>query len=418
MTQKKKIFIVVLSAILGIALVLGIWCLIAPREFLQTFLPDKAYGAVTLSKNANRVIDEFAKLSKENTALHYEGEFDASASKDFFFGSETVAEKLSDYASSLKVTGDIYFKEDVVKSTFDLTDDTATAFSGEFDVNENRQCFKVTQLGDDWYELSKEKGVKKVDVQADKEVTKESLGETEIYITKEKEISIGSTSAKGEALTFQMDRDSFKNLLDSLDIKVDGSGAEYLKLSKRLSSFLESENIDDITLNLFVNKRNHIVGVSIDLSGNNEFSISFIKDENKEGSYALEFVYGELLANVEAVLSETTFEDFDMPSASATKATDLTSLKTNIASYIFGDFIKSRKDLNEVYNDIITAIVGENVGGFLNSLFGGTNFAEGLTSGITGIVDSALNEDPTKVSDIVDDFLSAFGLSKSTGGKE
>lgn len=410
MTQKKKIVIIVLSVILGIALILGVWFAVAPREFLQTFLSDGAYAGTTVAQNSGRIGVEIAKLAKEDTALHYAGDFDAKFDKDLILGSETAAKSLSDYASSLKADGDIYFKDGGIRATFALSDNTSVALSGETIINEKRQCYKFNQLGDTWYEKTRK--TDKVDVRTN-DLTEDDIDETKIYITDEKVIRIGSVSTKGEALTLQMSLRDFKILLSSIDIEIEDSGADFAKLSDKLISFLEEDKVESVIVNLFVNKRNHVVGFSIDFDGEEDTTISFIKASEKDNCYALELDYGEALMNVEVTLGKAPFEDFGLPSASETTPLEKESFKKDIMNYILGDFVKSRPELKEVYSSVITGIVGDNVGGFLRGIFGGENdFTKGITDGISGIVEGAMNGDSSGVPEIIGDIFSAFGIKK------
>lgn len=410
MTKKKKILIIVLSVILGIALILGIWFAVAPREFLQAFLSDEVYAGVTVTQNSGRIATEIVKLAKEDTALHYAGNFNAKFDKDLIFGSETAAKSLSDYASTLKADGDIYFKNGGIRTTFALSDDTSVALSGETIFSESRQCYKFNQLGDKWYEKTKK--TSKVDVQTNDNLKEEDLEETEVYITDEKVVRIGSVSTKGEALTLQMSLRDFKILLSSIDIEIEESGADFAKLSNKLISILEEDRVESVILNLFVNKRNHIVGFSIDFDGEEDSTISFIKANEKDDCYAVEFDFGEVLMNLEVVLGKAPFEDFNLPSATDTTPFDKGTLGSDLMNYVLGDFVKSRPELKEAYSGIISAIIGDNLGSLFSSIFGGeTDFGKGITSGISGIVEGAMNGDGSDVSGIIGDFFSAFGIN-------
>ena len=379
----KRIFAIIFGIIIGAAVICGIWYSAAPREFLQTVLPDKAYVGFTLTQNGARGAKNLAKFAKAKEAYTYKADMDINVDKTAVLNSKDAADALSDYLDKFYADGKICFQKSGFKATFNLSDGQSSLLSGAGIMSGKRQLFKLDQIGEQWFERSNKT------LNFDKLSSLKQLGTlgkfrnvefsdaTQVSITDgEETITVGEVSASGEVVTIIAPTEEFRKLLVSLVASLGDETTDVQATTEKVSAFLEKNNIKEIVVNLHVDKRNHIVGVSLgftDESGKNPVDAMGAKSAEADGKYALEYDTDKVFFNTLLTFEKAPYEDYAVPETTEVIPLDTETLKNELQEYIFGNLVKGNPQLEKVYKELFSKFVGDKVNDVISALTGGGN---------------------------------------------
>ena len=152
-------------------------------------------------------------------------------------------------------------------------------------------------------------------------------------------------------------------------------------MDESLISYFKNKGVKEAVINLFVDKRNHITGVSIGLAdekGENATCIMAAKSPTEEGVYAFEYYADNLSATADVKVEKAPFEAYEIPKNSEVIPIDSTTLKEQFRDYVFGELVNNHPQLKEAVNALISKLIEDafsNVAGDLFSVFGGKGAA-------------------------------------------
>lgn len=335
MSKTKKIIIGVVAAVVLIVASLGIGYAVAPREFLQFFLSDGTYTKVTLAKNLSKMYPQVEKFAANVDDKKLGFEANGSVEANFntkIIPNKTTAEELSKYISSLKMNSNLNINGALAGLNARLSDNENEVLSVNVIADPMSAYLNVKQLDLGWMNLD----IKEDEVQHDVGVvnkTYENIIEEKvdgdlkkavydyaeaavdlfesdkISISDEKDFALGSALAKGEVVTVSMsaadlincvdtviskageDEKTFESVNNCLPESEQMSFADFKnKLSSLREKFVKKVNdskIETANLDFFVDSRNDITAVEINLNSNKNTNIaSFVIEDENDAAYA------------------------------------------------------------------------------------------------------------------------------------
>lgn len=333
MSKTKKIVITVLAVILLLMATCGIAYAIAPREFLQLVLSDSAYTKMMLAKNLTKGYPAAEKMAAtlDEKQLGFEAEgymntvFDESV-----FGGEKASQAVSEYASSLKMDASLYLNGALAKASCDIRDNDGSVITVGCIADPMSAYMNVEQLKLGWLNMNIEEDEKQHDVGVVNSTYKnivdshtdddlrnavydyaetavDTFNKENISIASKKEINVGSLLAKGDVVTVVMNRDELVNTIDTTVAKIssdektwnainsclpDSEKMTYDEFKEALSKLRDSfvnkideSKVETANLDFFVDKRNNITAVDIDLSSSTTTNTisAILKDTEDRG---------------------------------------------------------------------------------------------------------------------------------------
>ena len=362
----RRILALVFGILLGAVAVGVIWCSAAPREFFQTVMSDEAYAVFTLAQNTGRTTRDLAKQTKAQTAYSYRADIEANLDKSAIMNSDTVAEAISDYINTLDCGGNIYFSKDSLKATTVISDKDAALLSGEMIFKGSKQYIKFDQLGGKW--LGRENKNPVIDdgkiKKPDKVIDTDDMDMKISVVNEDRSMTVGKITVSGENISMITPIENLSEMMD-----------------ESLISYFKNKGVKEAVINLFVDKRNHITGVSIGLAdekGENATCIMAAKSPTEEGVYAFEYYADNLSATADVKVEKAPFEAYEIPKNSEVIPIDSTTLKEQFRDYVFGELVNNHPQLKEAVNALISKLIEDafsNVAGDLFSVFGGKGAA-------------------------------------------
>ncbi len=333
MKKNEKILISVLAVILVLLATVGVAFAAAPRDFLQLVLSDGAYTKVMLAKNlsttypaAEKVI---AKLEENQLAFKADGTVTAAFNEDAF-GDKKSSDAVSDYVSSLKLNADLAVDGSLAKADYTISDSDAPVVTVSSALDPTGLYMNVNQLGLGWLNMSEKKDFDQYGVgtanetyenlvksKTDKVLREAVYGHAEkilnkipsdsISIASGKELQVGSLKAKGDVVTVILTADELRNCINTAaesisddkntfekinscvpsdeQLSYEEYKAKVLKIRDKLLEKTEKAELKTANLDFFVNRRNEIVALKLDLSSEsvtNQISL-IIADEKDRG---------------------------------------------------------------------------------------------------------------------------------------
>lgn len=561
MTKKKKVLLIILAVLIVIIAIPGIAYAVAPRDFMQLILSDSAYTKVMLAKNlttkypaAEKLI---AQLDEKQMGFEATGSIKA-AFNEKTFGDRESTDAVSDYVNSMKLSADLFVDGTLLKSSVNIKDADADVATVEAAADPAGVYLNVKQLGLGWLNMNGESESEQYDVGTTNDTykkmveskTDDTLREAvykyaeiilgtfpkdNISIASEKEIQSGSLKAKGDVVTVILTADELRNCINTAADSISSDKETFEKINaciptdeqltydefctkvsqvkdKLLTKIDESE-LKTANLDFFVNKRNMITAIKMDLGsestsntfsliledvndrgfsvniedgGETVFLLETVKSDKKSGKISLsvstkngplkiEADYSDLTVKKDEIFGHIVTKPFEIPGESSLgditldltvtgedsaldillktdieefgkfditlkankvdfrsftvpKADEITpydkdTFKSAMVTYIFKDMPETHPAFRAVYTNILTSSINGAVGDLVGALTGDDNVigsilgkivnGDDLSNAIGGIIDSALNGDPSKVTNIVDDFFKAFGLKGS-----
>ncbi|MBR5976700.1 MAG: hypothetical protein IK036_03240 [Clostridia bacterium] len=373
----RRLFALIFGIILGAVAICGIWCYVAPREFFQTIMSDEAYATFTITHNAARVTKSLAKAATSKSAYTYKADMNVNLDKSAVLNSEDAASALSNYLSASFADGKINFQKDGFKATLNLFDGKNEILSGEGIVSGSRQCFKLRQLGDQWFERS-HKGIKFEDGKlnifeqfgAVKKLKKSDFADkVKISVVDEdKTIAVGDVTTSGEVITMITNAEDFKTMLSAFSEK-----AEAQSSAEKFTAFLEKNNVEQVVINLFVDKRNHIVGISLGFATPEESKatvIMAVKSEDIDNKYAVEYDNDKFFSTTVLTFEEAPYESYTVPSTTETIPVDEASLKQELQDFLIKNLASGHPELEKFYSALLNKVIGEKVDSFISTITG------------------------------------------------
>ena len=559
MTKSKKILLIVVAVLVFIAACSGIAYAIAPRDFMQLILSDSAYTKVMLAKNLTKTYPEFERIAEKVDEKKLGFEADGSMKivpEAGALGKGEVTGELSNYLSSLKVNSSVYLNGSLIKATVDIKDNDGSVITAQTVADPMSVYLNINQFGLGWMRLKSDESSAQHDVGTINKTYEKMIEEkaddalrdavyaaaktavaafddTLITVGSEKTLSVGSVSATGDVISIIMTKEDFEDCINNTlnqiaqdektfnainDCLPSNEKVAYQEFKTKVSDLknemvqkVEESGITNVNLNFYVNKRNDIVGVNIELLSpesnlvlsmvthddddrgmslnlqkDNDKILSFDlkKNDDKSGNIAVnavtedgpfnvnisysdlevndDSIYGHFVTdrfklpgndafgpislditvknagdtlsllvkadikgtgNITATLNAriVDFKEFTVPTIGETSPYDEVKVRSAALEYILKDLPREHASFAKVYNSILSQTIGSAIDNFIGSLTGNDNSGIGgllgslidgdsLSNGISGIVDSALNKDPSQVGGIIDDFFSAFGL--------
>lgn len=314
MSKKKKILLTILAVILVIAATFGIAYAAAPRDFLQLILSDSAYTKFMLAKNlttkypaAEKLISE---LDEKNAAFEASGTISASFDKEAF-GDQKSADAVSDYVSSLKLDANLSIDGTLAKASCNIKDSDAAVITVESAADPSGIYMNVNQFGLGWLNMNGKTDTTQYNVgttnqtyenivesKADDTLRKavykyaekilDEFPKDSISIASKKELQVGSLQAKGDVITVVLTADEFKNCVNvaaesiSSDketfekinscvpageqISYEDYQAKISEVKDKIIKKADETGLKTANLDFFVNRRNEIVALKLDLS--------------------------------------------------------------------------------------------------------------------------------------------------------
>ncbi len=336
MSKKKKILLTVLAIILVIAATFGIAYAAAPRDFLQLILSDSAYTKVMLAKNLTTKYPDAEKLISEldekKTAYEASGTVNASFNEETF-GNKKASDEVSDYVNTLKLNANLSINGILAKASCDIKDADASVITVDSAADPSGIYMNVNQLGLGWLNMNGKTDSKQYDVgtsnqtyekmiesKADDTLRKavykyaeEILNEFPkdgISIASNKEIQVGSLKAKGDVVTVVLTADEFTNCVNVAANTISNDKntfeeineciptdeqityAEYqTKISEikdKIINKTEESGLKTANLDFFINRRNEIVALKLDLSSETVVNkVSLILEDAKDRGFSV-----------------------------------------------------------------------------------------------------------------------------------
>ena len=378
--MKNKTLKVILIVLLALILCVGIFYLAAPRTAMQLVMSDTNYAKYVVSKNA-------LKAYNNTDALKFDGRLSGELGEIEFLDDEESKLAANKYLKTILVSGDLHKGKEAAKLNLALSDRDGALLTSEAIISEDLNCFKINELNTGWLKLEKEKAKPST---AAKAATNKAPGvelEKLIKVSKDKiEIKATTTQLKNGIISDFLP-DEYRDLFDNA--------------IKTVATKLASNGIENVAIEFIVDNRNRITDMDMSLEGadnNIEFVIAF--GDESEGKLTYNDLEFEFLAK------ETELKSFDIPSKMEVTPFEQEAIKADAMSYLFGDALKTHSDLAELSTAIFGSKIKSGMGSFLKQFVD----TEDLSSGITGIIDSAMNKDYSGVKDVVTDFFKAFGL--------
>ena len=378
--MKNKTLKVILIVLLALILCVGIFYLAAPRTAMQLVMSDTNYAKYVVSKNA-------LKAYNNTDALKFDGRLSGELGEIEFLDDEESKLAANKYLKTILVSGDLHKGKEAAKLNLALSDRDGALLTSEAIISEDLNCFKINELNTGWLKLEKEKAKPST---AAKVATNKAPGvelEKLIKVSKDKiEIKATTTQLKNGIISDFLP-DEYRDLFDNA--------------IKTVATKLASNGIENVAIEFIVDNRNRITDMDMSLEGadnNIEFVIAF--GDESEGKLTYNDLEFEFLAK------ETELKSFDIPSKMEVTPFEQEAIKADAMSYLFGDALKTHSDLAELSTAIFGSKIKSGMGSFLKQFVD----TEDLSSGITGIIDSAMNKDYSGVKDVVTDFFKAFGL--------
>jgi len=362
----RRTLALIFGIIVGAVAVGVIWCSAAPREFFQTVMSDETYAMFTLAQNTGRTTKNLAKQTKAQTAYSYRADIEANVDKSAIMNSDAAAEAISGYINTLDCGGNLYFSKDSLKATTVISDKDAALLSGEMIFKGTKQYIKLDQLGNKWFGRENKNPV--IDdgkiKKPDKVIDTKDMDVKISVVNEERSLTVGKITVSGENIAIITPIESLSEMMD-----------------ESLISYFKNKGVKEAVINLFVDKRNHITGVSIGLAdekGENATCIMGAKSPTEEGVYAFEYYADNLSATADVKVEKAPFEAFEVPRSSEVIPIDSTTLKEQLKNYVFGELMNNHPQLKEAFNALINKLIENafrDVAGDLFSVFGGKGAA-------------------------------------------
>lgn len=548
LSKLQKILLIALSIIIIFAATCGIGYAVAPREFLQLILSDAAYTKLMLAKNLSTYYPEAEKLLE--TIDEKELGFDASGKltatfADDAFGSRETTKSIEEYVNTLTVDSSLNINGALAKATCTLSDKDGEVLNADCIADPSNIYLDIPELDLGYMSMIKNSEAEQKDIgtinetydniiskkgedqirKAVYETADTAVGtfdKTLISIISDKTLDVGSVSATGDVATVVMPIEDFKNCITTTFDKVsndketfdlinsclpDSAQMTYPKFKTKLKELedkilikVKESEITNVTLEFYINSRNEIVGMDIELvSPKTNIGICLVLKDDHDRGFAFELkertdrtllidilktdetsgtikyfretedgplevratytnleisekaIYGHFqtdafkipgnkdlgeikldivikgenenltaeidisvkdLVDATVYLNASTadFTSFNLPKAGEVTPYDQSLVESAAASYLLSEMPRTHPAFAKVYRNVLSATIGEAVGQGISGLLGGSEGGKDLANAISGIIDGAINDDPSGIGDIINDFFSAFGL--------
>ena len=335
MSKTKKILIGILVVVVLIVSGLGVGYAIAPREFLQLFLSDGAYTKVMLAKNFSKMYplaeDIAAKVDDKKFAFEAEGTVNAKFNNKII--DKSIATELSNYVSTLNMKSDLNLEGALLNFNASLYDNSGEVLSSSVIVDPMSVYLNIKQLEFGWMNVDKKDdetqhsvGVvnetyetiikEKVDDDLKKaiynymKIVTSTFESDKISISKEKDFQLGSAVANGEVVTVSMSAADLINCVDTVLVEVKSDENTFTIINNclpesekmtfadfknkldilrdKLVKKINDSEIETVNLDFFVDSRNEITALEVNMNSNKATNIvSIIIEDSNDAGYVL-----------------------------------------------------------------------------------------------------------------------------------